>query len=100
MTTPLANALEQFPMTPVGGLFPRTDAMPSAPTTRPWILRFARTPDPATATAIPPAHYDQAQQISVGIFDPGLLPYMQTNAATVQDGDPNNPPPLDEGAKD
>ncbi|WP_228044617.1 hypothetical protein [Streptomyces ferrugineus] len=47
----------------------------------------------------PPAVYDEALQMSVGLFD-GPLPYMGTHNPTIPDGDPNNPPPLDEGPKD
>jgi putative ATP-grasp target RiPP len=67
---------------------------------RPWILRFARTPDLVQATAVPAAtFYDADQQITLQLGG-GLLPYMGTHKPTVPDGDPLNPPPLDEGSKD
>ncbi|MCD0452833.1 putative ATP-grasp-modified RiPP [Actinocorallia sp. API 0066] len=89
---------EPFPLRPSER--PPSDPAPAQSPARPWLLRFARTCDGSAAAPLPPAVYDPIQQISVGLLDPGLLPYMQTNKATVQDGDPNNPPPLDEGAKD
>ena len=86
-------------MAPEGGRILPSSQHPSGPRTRPWILRFARTPDPATATPVPAAFYDHVEQISLSLHG-ALLPYMGTHKATVPDGDVVSPPPLDEGEKD
>ncbi|MCD9143630.1 hypothetical protein [Streptomyces albireticuli] len=96
MTT-VAHPRDAFPLTPEGGRLVRSDEPPTR--TRPWILRFAHIPDATQATAKPPARYDDESQMSVALFD-GPLPYMQTDTPTIPDGDPENPPPLDEGPKD
>lgn len=90
---------EAFPLTREGGSIPLSAELPTGPDTRPWILRFARIPDATQAIVKPPAVYDEELQMSVGLYD-GPLPYMQTHTPTIPDGDPNNPPPLDEGPKD
>ncbi|MFF5255327.1 hypothetical protein ACFY4K_25250 [Streptomyces leeuwenhoekii] len=98
MTTVL-DAREAFPLAPEGGRIPHSTEAPTGPDSRPWILRFAAVPDATQAIAKPPAVYDQESQISIGLYD-GPLPFMQTHTPTVPDGDPGNPPPLDEGPKD
>ncbi|EPH40322.1 putative ATP-grasp-modified RiPP [Streptomyces aurantiacus] len=97
--TSLAHPREAFPLAPADGRIPRSSEPPSSTATRPWILRFARTPDATQATTIPPTIYDPALQISVGLYE-GPLPFMETHNPTVPDGNVTNPPPLDEGAKD
>ncbi|UGY91346.1 hypothetical protein [Streptomyces gobiensis] len=96
-----AHPREAFPLalTSEGGRFPHSDETPTGPGTRPWILRFARTPDAAQAIAKPPAVYDDELQMSVSLYG-GPLPFMQTENPTVPDGEMENPPPLDEGPKD
>ncbi|CAL9614566.1 hypothetical protein SUDANB1_05700 [Streptomyces sp. enrichment culture] len=98
MTTALNR--EAFPLTPPGGPIPFSEEAPSGPVTRPWGLRFARTPD-STGAAVIPAHvYDTKRQVNLS-YDGGLLTCMaNTHTPSVPDGDPNNPPPLDEGPKD
>lgn len=98
MTT-VAHPREAFPLAPEGGRVPHSDEQPSGPNTRPWILRYAQTPDATQATALPASLYDEELQISIGI-DTDLLPYMQTHSPTIPDGSTTNPPPLDEGPKD
>ena len=78
---------------------PRSVESPSGSVSRPWILRFARVPDRRTATPVPVTFYSAEEQISLRL-DGGLLPYMGTHKPTVPDGNPANPPPLDEGEKD
>ncbi|MBQ1123478.1 putative ATP-grasp-modified RiPP [Streptomyces smyrnaeus] len=90
---------EAFPLTPAGGRTPHSSAPASGPDSRPWVLRLARVPDAAQAIVKPPAVYDNELQMSRGLYG-GPLPYMQTHTPTVPDGDPNSPPPLDEGPKD
>ncbi|NBE50744.1 hypothetical protein [Streptomyces boluensis] len=99
MSTAIVHPREVFPLAPEGGRITYSSAPPSAPDSRPWILRFARVPDAAHATVKPPAVYDNELQMSRGLYD-GPLPYMQTHSPTIPDGNPGNPPPLDEGAKD
>jgi putative ATP-grasp target RiPP len=96
---PIAHPRESFPLASECGRVPHSSDTPSGPVTRPWILRFAIRPDSQQATALPPALYDEDQQISVGV-DTDLLPYMATHSPTVPDGSVSNPPPLDEGTKD
>ncbi|MGY5131524.1 putative ATP-grasp-modified RiPP [Streptomyces nigrescens] len=95
----LAHPREAFPLAPESGRVPPGPEAPSAPTTRPWVLRFAQTPDSTQATPLPAALYDEELQLSVGV-DTDLLPFMQTHSPTIPDGSTTNPPPLDEGAKD
>ncbi|MEU8758871.1 putative ATP-grasp-modified RiPP [Streptomyces sp. NPDC048659] len=95
MTTAL-DLREVFPLT--ARLLPSSDPQSSA-ATRPWILRFARTPDSTQAVTIPPAVYDPESQMSVSLYG-GPLPFMQTHTPSVPDGSIHNPPPLDEGPKD
>ncbi|MFF8196683.1 putative ATP-grasp-modified RiPP [Streptomyces bobili] len=98
MTTALER--EAFPLTPPGGRTPHSAEAPSAPMTRPWALRFARTPDSTGATRIPTHAYDHRRQVSIA-DDGGLLTCMaNTHTPTVPDGSTTNPPPLDEGPKD
>lgn len=99
MSTPFAHGTEMFPMAPEGGRIPPSSQPPSRPQTRPWILRFARTPDRTSATPVPAAFYDHTEQISLSLYG-GLLPYLGTHKPTVPDGNVDNPPPLDEGEKD
>lgn len=97
-TIPLAR--EGFPLVAPGGLTPYSEEPPSAPTTRPWALRFARVPDSHSAVRVPEHAYDRDQQVNVS-FDGGLLTCMaNTHSPTVPDGSTTNPPPIDEGAKD
>ncbi|MFJ4685480.1 hypothetical protein [Streptomyces sp. NPDC088789] len=98
MTT-VTDLREVFPLAPEGGRIPHSSEPPTGPATRPWILRFARTPDSTNATGAPPTIYDDDLQRSVTLFD-GPLPYMATQSPTVPDGNVKNPPKLDEGAKD
>ncbi|HLL37421.1 MAG TPA: putative ATP-grasp-modified RiPP [Streptomyces sp.] len=98
MTT-VVDMRESFPLAPEGGRVPHSTERPTGPATRPWILRFARTPDRQQAVVLPAAVYDDELQLSVGLYG-GPLPYMQTHNPTVPDGDVKNPPPLDEGSKD
>ncbi|MBL1095161.1 hypothetical protein [Streptomyces coffeae] len=98
MTT-IVHPREAFPLAPEGGRIPHSSEAATGPSSRPWVLRFARIPDAAQATVMPPAVYDNELQMSRGLYD-GPLPYMQTHNPTVPDGNVNNPPPLDEGAKD
>ncbi|WP_445269613.1 putative ATP-grasp-modified RiPP [Streptomyces sp. DSM 41634] len=95
----LASATETFPLAPEGGRLPHSSEPPSGPDTRPWALRFARTPDATNTVRLPAALYDEERQLSIGV-DTDLLPYMQTHTPTVPDGSTTNPPQLDEGAKD
>lgn len=95
----VAHPREAFPLVPEGGRLAHSGELPTRPTTRPWILRFAVTPDATKATVKPSAVYDERAQMSVGLYD-GPLPYMQTEDPTVPDGNTTNPPPLDEGPKD
>ncbi|WP_030680863.1 hypothetical protein [Streptomyces rimosus] len=98
MTT-IAHPREGFPVAAEGGPVPYSGEGPSGPTTRPWILRFARVPDAAKATVRPAATYDAVSQVSVGLFGESL-PFANTHDPTVPDGSLTNPPPLDEGPKD
>ncbi|MFI5973488.1 putative ATP-grasp-modified RiPP [Streptomyces sp. NPDC051452] len=95
----VADMREAFPLAPEGGRIPHSTEPASNTSSRPWALRFARTPDASQATVLPLAVYDEELQMSVGLYD-GPLPYMQTHTPTVPDGNVQNPPPLDEGAKD
>ncbi len=95
----VADVRAAFPLAAEGGRIPHRDEPPTGPTTRPWILRFARVPDASQAVVVPLAVYDEELQMSVGLFD-GPLPYTQTHSPTVPDGNVKNPPPLDEGSKD
>lgn len=98
MTTALDR--EAFPLTPPGGRTLYSAEAPSGPETRPWALRHARTPDSTGAARIPAHFYDTNRQVTLS-YDGGLLTCMaNTHSPTVPDGDPNNPPPLDEGPKD
>ncbi|GGR09802.1 putative ATP-grasp-modified RiPP [Streptomyces pilosus] len=98
MTT--APEREAFPLTLPGGRTPHSEEAPSAPATRPWALRFARTPDSTGAARIPAHVYDHGRQVNIS-DDGGLLTCMaNTHSPTVPDGSTSNPPPLDEGAKD
>lgn len=97
MTT--AHAREAFPLTSEGGRIARSSAAPTGPDSRPWILRHARIPDATQAMVKPPAVYDEELQRSVSLYG-GELPFMQTETPTIPDGEPDNPPPLDEGPKD
>ncbi|CAM5656449.1 hypothetical protein GCM10010261_62730 [Streptomyces pilosus] len=98
MTT--APEREAFPLTLPGGRTPHSEETPSAPATRPWALRFARTPDSTGAARIPAHVYDHGRQVNIS-DDGGLLTCMaNTHSPTVPDGSTSNPPPLDEGAKD
>lgn len=97
----LASATEVFPLAPGPDRVQRSSEPLSGPDTRPWVLRFARTPDATRAVPLPAALYDERRQISIGIgIDTDPLPYMQTHTPTVPDGSHTNPPPLDEGPKD
>jgi putative ATP-grasp target RiPP len=95
----VVDVREAFPLASEGGRIPYSAEPPTGPDSRPWILRFARTPDASQADVLPPAVYDQELQMSVGLYD-GPLPYMGTHKPTVPDGNVKNPPPLDEGTKD
>ncbi|MFE5753796.1 putative ATP-grasp-modified RiPP [Streptomyces massasporeus] len=98
MTTALER--EAFPLTLPGGRTPFSAEAPSSPQTRPWALRFARTPDSTGAPRIPAHAYDQDRQVNIS-HDGGLLTCMaNTHSPTVPDGSTTNPPPLDEGPKD
>ncbi|MEH0419444.1 putative ATP-grasp-modified RiPP [Streptomyces sp. B21-083] len=98
MTTTLDRAREAFPL--AAGRLPLSTEAPSGPDTRPWALRFARTPDSTGAVTIPASFYDAGQQVNVS-SDGGLLTCMaNTHSPTVPDGSTTNPPPLDEGPKD
>ncbi|WP_330331943.1 putative ATP-grasp-modified RiPP [Streptomyces sp. NBC_00536] len=94
-----ASATDAFPLAPEGGRMPHSSEPPSGPTTRPWALRFARTPDATNAVRLPASLYDEERQVSIGV-DTDLLPYMATHTPSVPDGSITNPPPLDEGPKD
>ncbi|MFI0906752.1 putative ATP-grasp-modified RiPP [Streptomyces sioyaensis] len=95
----LVHPREAFPLAPEGGRVPHSAEQPSGPATRPWILRYAQTPDATQAIPLPAALYDEELQLSVGV-DTDLLPFMQTHSPTIPDGSTTNPPPLDEGPKD
>ncbi|WP_326637711.1 hypothetical protein OG884_27850 [Streptosporangium sp. NBC_01755] len=97
--TTIASVREMFPMVPAQGQVLPSGEQPSITGSRPWILRLARVPDRTQATHISETFYDDERQISLQLGG-GLLPYMATNKPTVVDGDPNNPPSLDEGPKD
>ncbi|WAZ18998.1 putative ATP-grasp-modified RiPP [Streptomyces cinnabarinus] len=98
MTTALER--EAFPLTPPGGRTPFSAETPSSPRTRPWALRFARTPDSTGAARVPQHTYDHGRQVNIS-DDGGLLTCMaNTHTPTVPDGSTSNPPPLDEGPKD
>ncbi|MEV6744161.1 putative ATP-grasp-modified RiPP [Streptomyces sp. NPDC051080] len=99
MITAIADPREVFPLAPRDAYALHGSERPSSATTRPWILRFARTPDATQAIVRPSAVYDNELQMSVGLYE-GPLPYMQTHTPTVPDGSMTNPPPLDEGPKD
>ncbi|MDG4857488.1 hypothetical protein P8605_04835 [Streptomyces sp. T-3] len=94
----MAHQREAFPLAPEGGRLPYSDEAPTGPTTRPWILQFATVPDATQAIVMPTAIHDAELQMSVSLYD-GPLPYMGTHNPTVPDGDPSNPPPLDDGTK-
>ncbi|MFF4738761.1 hypothetical protein ACFY2W_23190 [Streptomyces sp. NPDC001262] len=98
MTT-VAHPREVFPLAPEAGRLVHSSEPPTDPTTRPWILRFAQTPNASQAIVKPPAVYDEEAQMSVGLYD-GPLPYMGSHDPTIPDGSVSNPPPLDEGPKD
>ncbi|MCC3772939.1 hypothetical protein [Streptomyces sp. UNOC14_S4] len=98
MTT-VAHPREAFPLAPEGARLTHSSEPPTGPVTRPWILRFAQVPDATQAIVKPPSVYDEQAQMSIGLYE-GPLPYMQTHSPTIPDGNPNNPPPLDEGPKD
>ncbi|MGW1000498.1 putative ATP-grasp-modified RiPP [Streptomyces sp. NPDC002520] len=95
----VADLREAFPLAPEGGRIPHSTEPPTGPESRPWILRFVRTPDASQAVVLPLAVYDEELQMSVGLYE-GPLPYMQTHTPTIPDGSTTNPPPLDEGTKD
>ncbi|MEW9519291.1 putative ATP-grasp-modified RiPP [Streptomyces tubercidicus] len=99
ITQTLAHPREAFPLAPEGGRVPHSTEQPSGPTSRPWVLRYAQTPDATQAIPLPAALYDEELQLSVGV-DTDILPFMQTHTPTVPDGSTTNPPPLDEGPKD
>ncbi|MGW4023068.1 putative ATP-grasp-modified RiPP [Streptomyces sp. NPDC005009] len=63
MTT--APEREAFPLTPPGGRTPCSAEAPSDPQTRPWALRFARTPDSTGVIRLPVHFYDHGRQVSV-----------------------------------
>ncbi len=91
---------EAFPLTPPGARIPHSTDKPSGAATRPWGLRFARTPDSTGAVTVPPAFYDTQLQVNIS-SDGGLLTCMaNTHTPTIPDGSITNPPPLDEGPKD
>ncbi|MFH8403720.1 putative ATP-grasp-modified RiPP [Streptomyces sp. NPDC018019] len=97
--TSVAHPRESFPLAPENGRIPHSAESPTGPNTRPWILRFARVPDATRASVRPAAVYDPELQVSVSLFgDP--LTFAGTHDPTVPDGDVEDPPPLDEGAKD
>ncbi|WP_172386890.1 hypothetical protein [Streptomyces sp. MNP-20] len=97
--TVIAHPREAFPLAAGDSPAPFSSAHASTPDTRPWILRYARTPDATQAIVKPPAVYDEEAQLSVSLYD-GPLPYMATHKPTVPDGNIKNPPPIDEGPKD
>ncbi|WLQ35469.1 putative ATP-grasp-modified RiPP [Streptomyces castrisilvae] len=99
MTTAVMGPREAFPLAAERLSTVHRSESPSGVSTRPWVLRFARTPDATQAVVKPPAVYDNDAQMSVGLYD-GPLPYMQTHTPTVPDGSITNPPALDEGPKD
>lgn len=66
----------------------------------PWLLKFACTPDVAQARVCPAAIYDAQRQISVTLLGEPVIWAANTHTPTNPDGDPANPPPFDEGAKD
>ncbi|MEV6758465.1 putative ATP-grasp-modified RiPP [Streptomyces sp. NPDC051214] len=98
MTT--AQDREAFPLTPHGGRTPYSSEAPTGEGTRPWALRFARIPDSTGAARLPAHDYDPERQINLGSDGGPLTSMANTHTPTVPDGDPNNPPPLDEGPKD
>ncbi|MFJ8793911.1 hypothetical protein [Streptomyces sp. NPDC102462] len=51
MNTTMDRAQEAFPL--AGGRLPLSTEAPSGPDTRPWALRFARTPDATGAVTVP-----------------------------------------------
>ncbi|MFF0716945.1 putative ATP-grasp-modified RiPP [Streptomyces bauhiniae] len=98
MTTALER--EGFPLVAPGGRTPYSAEPPSAPQTRPWVLRFARIPDSTSAVRVPEHEYDRDRQVNVS-YDGGVLTCMaNTHTPTVPDGSTTNPPQLDEGPKD
>ncbi|MFE6666661.1 putative ATP-grasp-modified RiPP [Streptomyces sp. NPDC057697] len=99
MITTIADPRDAFPLASELPRVLRGSELPSSVNTRPWVLRFARTPDATKAIVMPSAVYDNELQMSVGLHE-GPLPYMQTHTPTVPDGSMTNPPPLDEGPKD
>ncbi|MGW0960747.1 putative ATP-grasp-modified RiPP [Streptomyces gelaticus] len=99
MITAIADPREVFPLASRLPHALRGSELPSSATTRPWVLRFARTPDATQAIVKPPTVYDNELQMSVGLYEGPLL-FMQTHTPTIPDGSVNNPPPLDEGPKD
>ncbi|MEE1769311.1 putative ATP-grasp-modified RiPP [Streptomyces sp. JV185] len=99
MIAAIADPREVFPLAPEGTRTLHSGELPSSVNTRPWVLRFARTPDATQAIVKPPTVYDNALQMSVGLYE-GPLPFMQTHTPTIPDGSVDNPPPLDEGPKD
>ncbi|MEU5225319.1 putative ATP-grasp-modified RiPP [Streptomyces toyocaensis] len=98
MTT--APDREAFPLTPPAGRTPYSAEAPSAPATRPWALRFARTPNSTGAARIPAHTYDHRRQINISESGILLTCMANTHTPTVPDGSTSNPPPLDEGPKD
>lgn len=99
MTTLIGHPRESFPLTAPGGPVPYGEEPPTGPGTRPWVLRFARTPDSVDAVPVPDAYYDEHRQVSLTVHG-GLMPCMGTHKATVPDGSVRDPPKLDEGPKD
>ncbi|MFJ7419714.1 putative ATP-grasp-modified RiPP [Streptomyces uncialis] len=99
MATVISHPREAFPLTPRGGSVPYSEEAPSGPDTRPWVLRFARTPDSVGVVPVPDTYFDEHQQVSLAVGG-GLMPCMGTHKATVPDGSITDPPKLDEGPKD
>ncbi|GCD45377.1 putative ATP-grasp-modified RiPP [Streptomyces paromomycinus] len=98
--TSVAHPKEVFPLASEGGRIPHSNESPTGPATRPWILRFTRVPDATRATVRPAAVYDAELQVSVTPLGDPVVTFGQTHAPTIPDGNPADPPPLDEGTKD
>ncbi|KIF71873.1 hypothetical protein HY68_01745 [Streptomyces sp. AcH 505] len=96
----VAHPRESFPVGPEGGHFPATAETATGPTSRPWILRFARVPDSEQASVVPETVYDETLQMSLTLDGDFVTCMAKTHSPTVPDGNVKNPPPLDEGTKD
>ncbi|MFE5853188.1 putative ATP-grasp-modified RiPP [Streptomyces sp. NPDC056500] len=99
MTTVAHPVREAFPLVDKSAREGSSQS-PSGPSTRPWVMRFAATPDRRNLTAVPQTRYDEMKQVSVTLDGSELLPCMATEKKTVPDGDMKNPPPPDQGPQD